>query len=91
MDSPLVDDGWRGLAFDELLALDDALDQLSSQSQRLRSVVELRFFGGLNEEEIAETLGVTTRTVQRDWVRARAWLYREVYGDEGRGGGWRET
>jgi RNA polymerase sigma factor (TIGR02999 family) len=68
---------------DELVALDDALEQLSAQNPRLRSVVELRFFGGLNEDQIAETLGVTTRTVQRDWVRARAWLYREVYGDTG--------
>lgn len=84
LDFPIADDG-RGLAFDELIALDDALDHLSENSPRLRSVVELRFFAGLNEEQIAETLGVTTRTVQRDWVRARAWLYREVYGDEGRG------
>lgn len=65
---------------DELVALSDALDRLSDQSPRLRSVVELRFFGGLSETEIAETLGVTTRTVERDWVKARAWLYREVYG-----------
>ena len=85
LDFPIADDG-RGLAFDELIALDDALDHLSENSPRLRSVVELRFFAGLNEEQIAETLGVTTRTVQRDWVRARAWLYREVYGDEGQGG-----
>ena len=83
LDFPIADG--RGLAFDELVALDDALDHLSENSPRLRSVVELRFFAGLNEEQIAETLGVTTRTVQRDWVRARAWLYREVYGDEGRG------
>jgi RNA polymerase sigma-70 factor (ECF subfamily) len=80
LDFPVAD---SGMAIDELVALDDALERLSVQSDRLRSVVELRFFGGLNEEEIAETLGVTTRTVQRDWVRARAWLYREVYGDEG--------
>jgi RNA polymerase sigma factor (TIGR02999 family) len=85
LDFPIADDG-RGLALDELVALDDALDHLSENSPRLRSVVELRFFAGLNEEQIAETLGVTTRTVQRDWVRARAWLYREVYGDEGQGG-----
>ncbi|MGH9885618.1 MAG: sigma-70 family RNA polymerase sigma factor [bacterium] len=88
-DTPLpleipVADG--SMPIDELVALDDALEQLSAQSPRLRSVVELRFFGGLSEDQIAETLGVTTRTVQRDWVRARAWLYREVYGDEGEGG-----
>jgi RNA polymerase sigma factor (TIGR02999 family) len=85
LEFPIADDG-RGLAFDELVALDDALDHLEANSPRLRSVVELRFFAGLNEEQIAESLGVTTRTVQRDWVRARAWLYREVYGDEGEGG-----
>ncbi|HEY4306749.1 MAG TPA: sigma-70 family RNA polymerase sigma factor [Gemmatimonadaceae bacterium] len=82
LDFPIAADG-RGLAFDELIALDDALEHLAENSPRLRNVVELRFFGGLNEEQVAETLGVTTRTVQRDWVRARAWLYREVYGDEG--------
>lgn len=83
LDIPIADDG---MLFDELIALDDALDRLSAQSPRLRSVVELRYFAGLNEEEIAEALGVTTRTVQRDWVKARAWLYREVYGQEGAGG-----
>jgi len=62
----------------DLLALDAALDSLD---ERQRQVVEARFFGGLEEREIAELLGVTTRTVQRDWVKARAWLYRELYGD----------
>src|SRR5262245_41768490 len=85
LDFPIAEGaGGAGMPLDELIALDDALAQLSAKSPRLRSVVELRFFAGLNEEEIAETLGVTTRTVQRDWVRARAWLYREVYGDEGK-------
>jgi len=81
LDFPVAD---GGMGVDELLALDDALEHLSARSPRLRSVVELRFFGGLNENQIAEALGVTTRTVHRDWVKARAWLYREVYGDEGR-------
>lgn len=71
----------RALPFDEVLALDDALDRLSGLNPRLRRVVELRFFGGLGEEDIAAALGITTRTVQRDWARARAWLYREVYGE----------
>ncbi len=75
----------RDLPVDELVALSDALDRLSAVSARLRSVVEMRFFAGLEEKEIAEALGVTTRTVERDWVKARAWLYREVYGP-GRGG-----
>jgi RNA polymerase sigma factor (TIGR02999 family) len=69
------------LQAEELIALNDALDRLSGLSPRLRTVVELRFFGGLDENEIAAALDVTTRTVQRDWARARAWLYREVYGE----------
>jgi RNA polymerase sigma factor (TIGR02999 family) len=72
----------RAMAADEVIALDDALDRLSALNPRLRNVVELRFFGGLSEEQIATTLGVTTRTVQRDWAKARAWLYREVYSDQ---------
>jgi len=61
---------------DELLALDDALGRLEP---RLRAVVEYRFFGGLTEHETADVLGVTERTVQRDWARARAWLHKEIY------------
>ncbi|MDX1530073.1 MAG: sigma-70 family RNA polymerase sigma factor [Rhodothermales bacterium] len=68
---------------DEVVALDAALDRLDAVSERLRSVVEMRFFGGLTEVEIADALGVTTRTVQRDWAKARAWLYRELYPDAG--------
>lgn len=64
---------------DEFLALDDALTRLAQVNQRLRQVVELRFFGGLTEDEVAATLGVTTRTAQRDWAKARAWLYKELY------------
>ena len=56
-----------------LIALDDALARLDP---RQRQVVECRFFAGLEETEIAEALGVTTRTVHRDWVKARAWLNR---------------
>ena len=64
---------------DDLLALDAALDQLD---ERQRRVVEYRFFGGLTEPEIAELLGITERTVQRDWVKARAWLYRTLYPEQ---------
>jgi RNA polymerase sigma factor (TIGR02999 family) len=65
---------------DDLLALDDALGRLEP---RLRAVVEYRFFGGLTERETADVLGVTERTVQRDWVRARAWLHKEIYPSAG--------
>jgi RNA polymerase sigma factor (TIGR02999 family) len=60
---------------DELLTLNDALEELDP---RQRQVVECRFFGGMDESEIAEVLGVTDRTVRRDWVKARAWLYRAL-------------
>jgi RNA polymerase sigma factor (TIGR02999 family) len=62
---------------EEMIALDRALDTLDD---RQRQVVECRFFGGMEETEIAEALGVSERTVRRDWVKARAWLYREIYG-----------
>lgn len=58
-----------------LLALDEALERMAALSQRMSQVVECRFFGGLTEDETAEALGVTPRTVQRDWAKARAWLY----------------
>lgn len=61
---------------DALLQLHDALERVSEVEPRIAKVVELRFFGGLAEEEIAETLGVTTRTVARDWVKARVLLRR---------------
>ena len=57
-----------------LLELDEALARLSRVSDRLVRVVECRFFAGLTEEETAETLDTSVRTVQRDWQRARAWL-----------------
>ena len=65
---------------DEMLALDEAIERLEP---RLRAVVEYRFFGGLTERETADVLGVTERTVQRDWARARAWLHKEIYPSAG--------
>jgi RNA polymerase sigma factor (TIGR02999 family) len=64
----------------ELLALDDALSRLGELNPRLPRVIELRFFAGLSENETAEALDVTPRTIQRDWAMARAWLYKEMYG-----------
>jgi RNA polymerase sigma factor (TIGR02999 family) len=61
-----------------LLALDEALERLGALNGRLGQVVECRYFGGLTEEETAEALGVTARTVQRDWAKARGWLYMEL-------------
>ncbi len=68
---------------EELLALNDALDRLDGVDRRLRQVVECRFFCGMTEDEIAVALDVTPRTVQRDWVKARAWLYKELYPETG--------
>jgi RNA polymerase sigma factor (TIGR02999 family) len=63
---------------DALLQLDDALAWLAGLEPRLARVVECRFFGGLTEEEIAGALGVTVRTVQRDWAKARMLLRRAL-------------
>lgn len=62
----------------EVLALDQALERLAGVSDRLARVVELLFFGGLTEEEAAEALGVSDRTVRRDWRKARAFLSRAL-------------
>jgi RNA polymerase sigma factor (TIGR02999 family) len=58
----------------ELIALDEALEQLSQVDPRKARIVELRFFGGLSVEEVADVLGVSPDTVARDWRLARAWL-----------------
>ena len=62
----------------ELLALDEALERLAAVDPRKARVVELLYFGGLENEEAAKILGVTEKTVRRDWQMARAWLYREL-------------
>ncbi len=86
--------GWRqttlsgqdpsfSLSFGDLLSLDDALERLDKRSPRLRQVVEMRFFSGMTEEEVGHVLDVTPRTVQRDWAKARAWLYNELHPTHG--------
>jgi RNA polymerase sigma-70 factor, ECF subfamily len=62
----------------EVVVLDDALNRLAEFDAREAKVVELRFFGGLNEKETAEALGLSLRTVQREWTLAKAWLLREM-------------
>jgi RNA polymerase sigma factor (TIGR02999 family) len=62
----------------DLVALDDALKALENMNPRQCRIVELRYFGGLSEEETAEALKISERTVRRDWSLARAWLYREL-------------
>jgi RNA polymerase sigma factor (TIGR02999 family) len=63
-----------------LLALHEAMVRLASEDPRLADVVECRFFGGFGEEDTARALGMSLRTVQRDWLKARAWLFRELGG-----------
>lgn len=66
--------------FSEFLRLDEALKSLAQMDPRRSQVVELRYFGGLNNEEIAGVLNISENTVIRDWNMARAWLYRQLSG-----------
>lgn len=70
-----------GIDTDEgLIMLHEALQRLATEMPRLADVVECRFFGGYGEEDTARALGMSLRTVQRDWLKARAWLFRELGG-----------
>lgn len=71
-------DALPGQAATDLLELDAALEKLKAIDERKSSVVDMRFFGGLKEKEIAEVLGVTEKTIRRDWQFAKLWLYREL-------------
>jgi RNA polymerase sigma-70 factor (ECF subfamily) len=66
----------------ELLALDEALEKLAAADQRKAKVVEMRYFGGLTMEEIADVLKVHVNTVMRDWTAARAWLFAALSGED---------
>ena len=66
----------------DLVAVDDALNQLAKVDERKSHVVEMRFFGGLSVEETAEVLKVSPETVMRDWRLAKAWLLRELSGEK---------
>jgi RNA polymerase sigma factor (TIGR02999 family) len=63
---------------DSLLVLNEVLDRLEAMDEQQAKIVEMRFFGGLNNSEIAECLDISERTVGRDWQAARLWLYREL-------------
>ena len=75
LDEALVVSPERGV---DLLGLDEALERLCTLNVRQSQVVELRYFAGLNEEEVAEVLKISPRTVRHEWSLARAWLYREL-------------
>ncbi len=70
--------GWAEERVEDLVALDEALDRLAQLEPRAAQVVELRFFGGLQEDEVAEVLEVSPITVKRDWKVARAWLLSQL-------------
>ena len=82
---PLEDVEWMlsDAEAEELVVLDEALTRLEEMNPRGSEVVQYRFFGGLTLEETAEILGVSTKTVHRDWLAARAWLRKEVARDLG--------
>jgi RNA polymerase sigma factor (TIGR02999 family) len=63
---------------EEILAVDEALEKLAALDERQAQIVELRFFGGLNVDETAAVLGISKRTVEREWTACRAWLRREL-------------
>ena len=62
----------------EIVALDEALTRLAELDQRQSKIVEMRFFAGMSEEETGQALGISARTVKRDWRIARAWLFKEL-------------
>jgi RNA polymerase sigma-70 factor, ECF subfamily len=68
---------------EDLVRLDEALERLSKLDARQSRIVELRFFGGLSVEEASEILGVSPKTVKRDWAVAKAWLYGELRRSDG--------
>jgi RNA polymerase sigma factor (TIGR02999 family) len=84
LDIGVTEHAEAGLEAEELISLDTALDKLAAIDPREAQVVELRFFVGLSNEEIARYLGVSTRSVTRDWLHARSWLRREL----ATGGAW---
>ena len=66
---------------EKILALDEALKNLAKYDERKSKIVELRYFGGLSALETAEVIGVSEITVKREWLKAKAWLYKEIAGE----------
>jgi RNA polymerase sigma factor (TIGR02999 family) len=65
---------------DKVLLMDEALEQLRTQDPEKARIVVMKFFGGLTNQEVAENLGVTERTVERQWAYAKAWLFQRIRG-----------
>jgi RNA polymerase sigma factor (TIGR02999 family) len=68
--------------FEDVLGVDEALERLALHNPRMARVVELRFFGGLTMDEVAAVLDTSTRTVEREWTRAKAYLLESLAGDD---------
>jgi RNA polymerase sigma factor (TIGR02999 family) len=64
---------------DKVLLIDDALERLQAEDPEKARIVVLKFFGGLTNQEVAENLGVTERTIERQWAFAKAWLFRSIH------------
>ncbi len=81
-----LDEGTAGAArgFEDVLGVDEALERLAQHNPRMARVVELRFFGGLTMDEVAAVLDTSTRTVEREWTRAKAYLLESLAGDDGK-------
>ena len=78
LDENLICNPTKVMSVDDLLAVNEALEQLGQEDERCARVVELMFFGGLTEKETADELGVSDRTVKREWLYARLWLRRQL-------------
>jgi RNA polymerase sigma factor (TIGR02999 family) len=81
LDDPIVDATQKRDL--DLLALDEALTRLAKKDEQQARIVELRYFSGLTIEETAEVLGISPATLKRDWKMTKAWLYRELGGNDG--------
>lgn len=69
------------IRLDEMIALDEALDRLDAVDERLLRIVEYVFFAGMTHEQVAKLLGISTRTVEREWKKAKLFLYTTLHGD----------
>ena len=69
---------------EDVLVIDEAIKRLEDRDARQAKIVDLRFFGGLSVQEVADVLGISKRTVEADWTMIRAWLRRELAGENNR-------
>jgi RNA polymerase sigma factor (TIGR02999 family) len=85
LDLDSVDLAREPAPLEDIVSVDEAIRRLEKRDERMAKIVRLRFFAGLGVQEIAEVMGITDRTVRREWAVARAWLYRELAGEQSAG------